>query len=186
MPAGELFELIWPAIFVISSLLSAWVLASARKRFGILVAFAWAVGTLFLPLVVLPIYLTVILLWQRPLRARRLRFLLPLAYAAFLIAGLGIFLNHESASADAYFARATQAKLTGDHAAAIREYRRALAIENNPHTHKLLAFELVQTGELDAAASEFRLAQQGGEPVSCPENELRCEEVLEKIKLTRR
>lgn len=186
MPAGELFELIRPGVILISILLSAWVLASARKRFGILIAFAWAVGTLFLPLVVLPIYLTVILLWQRPVRTRRLRFVLPIAYAACLLAGLGIFLNHERDTPDNCFARATQAKLREDHAAAIREYRCALAIENDPHTHKLLALELVRTGQLDEAAAEFRLAQQGGEPVACPENDLKCEEVLERIKLTSR
>jgi Flp pilus assembly protein TadD len=46
----------------------------------------------------------------------------------------------------------------------IREYNRALALENNPHTHKLLALELMQAGYLGDAISEFRLAEQGGEP----------------------
>lgn len=181
MPAGELFELIRPVVVVISVLLSAWVLASARKRFQIVIAFAWALGTLFLPMVVLPVYLAVILLWRRPVRARRWRLLLPLVYAALLLVAFSLFLNHEDKTVDAHLARAVQAKLTEDHAAAISEYRRALAIENDPHTHKLLALELAQTGQLDEAASEFRLAQQGGEPISCAEAETKCQEALDRI-----
>jgi MFS family permease len=164
MSAGEFFELIRPIVVAISILLSAWVLASARKRFSTLIAFAWAIGTLLLPLVVLPVYLSVILIWQWPARSRRWRWLLPFAYGAILLAGLGIFLNHESATADDYLARATRAKLIDDHTTAISEYRHAITIENDPHIHKLLAVELMQAGYLTEAVSEFRLAQQGGEP----------------------
>src|SRR5262249_53281399 len=135
-----------------------------------------------LPVVVLPVYLAVILLWRRPVRPRRWRLLLPLAYAALLLVVFGLSFNQENQSVDAHLARAVQAKLTEDHARAIREYRRALAIENDPHTHKLLALELAQTGQLDEAASEFRLAQQGGEPVSCAEGEAKCQEALDRIK----
>ena len=164
MSAGEFFELISPIVFAISILLSAWVLASARKRFSTLIAFVWAIGTLALPLVVLLVYLSVILIWQWPGRSRRLRWLLPFAYGAILLAGLGMFLNHESATTDAYLANATRAKLVEDHTTAISEYRRALTIENDPHIHKLLALELMQVGYLPDAVSEFRLAQEGGEP----------------------
>lgn len=164
MSAGEFFELIRPIVVAISILLSAWVLASARKRFSTLIAFALAIGTLLLPLVVLPVYLSVILIWQWPARSRRWRWLLPFAYCVVLLAGLAMFLNHESATADVYLARATQAKLVEDHSTAISEYRRALTIEDDPHIHKLLAVELMQTGYLTDAVSEFRLAQQGGEP----------------------
>lgn len=164
MSAGEFFELIRPIVAAISILLSAWTLASGRKRFSTPIAFAWAIGTLVLPLVVLPVYLSVILIWQWPVRSRRWRWLLPLAYCAVLLAGLGVFLNHESASADDYLARATRAKLVDDHATAISEYRRALTIEDDPHIHKLLAVELMQAGYLTEAVSEFRLAEEGGEP----------------------
>jgi len=164
MSAGEFFELIRPIVTAISILLSAWTLASARKRFSTLIAFAWAIGTLLLPLVVLPVYLSVILIWHWPAHSRRWRWLLPLAYGAILLAGLGIFLNYESATADDYLARATRAKLVDDHATAISEYRRALTIEDDAHIHKLLAVELMQAGYLTEAVSEFRLAQQGGEP----------------------
>lgn len=182
MPAGELFELIAPLLAFISILASAWALASARSRFSLSAAFAWAIGTLFLPFVVLPVYLATRLLWPRPVRARRWRLLLPLVYAVVLLAASVFYFIRDRQSVDAHLARAVQAKLIEDHASAIREYRRALALENDPHTHKLLALELAQTDQLDEAAAEFRLAQQGGEPVSCPENAVKCEEVLEKIK----
>lgn len=164
MSAGELFELIRPIVVAISIVLSALVLASARKRFSTLIAFAWAIGTLMLPLVVLPVYLAVILIWQWPARSRRWRWLLPFAYGAILLAAVGMFLNHESATVDEYLARASRAKLVEDHTTAISEYREALTIENDAHIHKLLAMELMQTGYLTEAVSEFRLAQQGGEP----------------------
>lgn len=164
MSAGEFFELIRPAVVVLSILLSAWVLASARKRFSTLLAFAWAAGTVMLPLVVLPVYVCVILFWRRPARPRRWRWLLPLAYAAILLAGFGLYFNHESSTVDDHLAKATQARLIEDHAAAISEYRSALRIENDPHVHKLLAVQLMQSGYLTEAISEFRLAQQGGEP----------------------
>lgn len=164
MSAGELFELIRPIVGVISILLSAWVLASARKRFSNLLAFVWAIGTLLLPLIVLPVYLCVILMWHWPRRSRRVRWLLPLAYAAVLLAGVWLVVRKESSSVDVYLANATQAKLIDDHATAISWYRRALEIENDPHIHKLLAVELMQVGYLSEAVSEFRLAEQGGEP----------------------
>lgn len=182
MPAGELFELIRPVAFVISILLSAWVLASARKRFSTLLAFVWAQGTLFLPLIVLPIYLAVILIERRPVRMRRWRFLLPLVYAAILLGATALFIYRETQTVDAHLARATQAKLIEDHPTAIREYRRALALEDNPHTHKLLAIELAYGGQLSEATTELRLAEQGGEPVSCAGFEPRCEEALKRIK----
>src|ERR1051326_9400968 len=143
---GELFELIRPVVVVISILLSACVLASARKRFSTSVALAWTMGTLFLPLIVLPVYLAVILVWRRPVRARRWRFVMPLVYAAMLLAAVGLFVYHDSQTVDAHLARAAQAKLLEDHATAIREYHRALALEDNAHTHKLLGIELATDG----------------------------------------
>ena len=180
--AGELFELIAPIMAVISILLSAWVLASARKRFSNFIAFAWATGTLFLPLVVLPVYLSVILIWKWPPRSRRLPWLLPVACATILLAGVYLFLHHESGSVDDLLARATQAKLRDDYATASACYRRALTIENNAHIRKLLAIELANAGELNDAVRELRLAEQGGEPITCAEADARCKTAMEKIK----
>jgi len=181
MPAGELFELIRPAVLFVAALVSIWILASARKRFPIYIAFAWAVGTVLLPLVVVPVYFAVVLLWRLPTRSRRWRFSLPLAYGVLLLAALGFYFYRESQAVDAHLARAAQAKLVEDHATAIREYRRTLALEDNPHTHKLLAIELANDGQLNEAAVELRLAQQGGEPISCGGFDPRCEEALKKV-----
>jgi tetratricopeptide (TPR) repeat protein len=58
--AGELFELTRPAAFVLSALISTWVFSSARRRgFSIYGVLAWALTTLFYPLIILPIYLIV-------------------------------------------------------------------------------------------------------------------------------
>lgn len=181
MPAGELFDLIRPVVFFISVLLSAWVLASARKRFSTVVSFAWAVCTLLLPFVVLPAYLAMMLVSRRPVSSPRWRYLVPLAYAAILLAASGLYFVQQNQSVDAHLARATQAKLVNDHASAIREYRHALTIENNPHTRKLLAVELAENGNSNEAIAEFRLAQEGGEPISCPANTPKCEQTLREI-----
>ena len=181
MPAGELFDLIRPVVLLISALISTWVLASARKRFPLYVALAWAAGTLFFPLIVTPLYLAVLLLWRHPARAPRWLWLLPLAYGVAVIAALSLYFYVDHKSVDAHLARATQAKLVDDHATAIREYRQALTIENNPHTRKLLAIELAENGNSNDSISEFRLAQQGGEPISCPANTPKCEQTLKEI-----
>ena len=181
MPAGELFELIRPVVTVLSILLSSFVLASARKRFSTLVSFGWAIATVFLPLIVLPVYLAVVLLWRLPARSRRWRFLLPLAYGALLLTGGALVSYHETQTVDAHLARAAQAKLVEDHATAIREYRGALAIENNPHTHKLLGIELANNDQLKEAAAELHLAEQGGEPAVCGGFDPRCEAALRRV-----
>lgn len=164
MSAGEFFDLIWPVAFVISALLSTFVLASARKRFRLYYAFALAIATLLLPLVVFPLYLA-IMLWRKPNRLPgRWRYMLPLLYAVIVLGVIGTSYYVDMRSVDAHLARANRAKLRGDSAAAISEYRQALALEDNPHTHKLLAIELANTGNEAEANSEFRLARQGGEP----------------------
>lgn len=91
MSAGELFDLIMPAVSVISALLSTWVLASARRRFRLHYAIALAIGTLLLPLIVFPIYL-VIMLWRRRSDSPpRWRYTLPLLYAVIVLAGTVIY-----------------------------------------------------------------------------------------------
>ena len=162
--AGELFDLIMPAASVISALLSTWVLASARRRFRFYYAIALAIGTLFLPLIVFPIYLVIMLWRKRNDPPPRWRYSLPLLYALIVLASIVTFFYLDRRSVDAHLARATRAKLVEDANAAIREYRQALALEDDPHTHKLLAIELANAGYVSEAISEFRLAQQGGEP----------------------
>ena len=164
MSAGELFDLIMPAASVISALVSTWVLASARRRFRVYYAIAFAIGTLFLPLIVFPIYLVTMLWRERKDPPKRWRYTLPLIYAAIVIAGIATFFYLDRRSVDAHLARATRAKLIEDSNAAIREYRQALVLHDDPHTHKLLAIELANAGHVSEAIAEFRLAQQRGEP----------------------
>jgi tetratricopeptide (TPR) repeat protein len=58
LSASDLSEWLGPAAFVLSALLSAWVLADARRlRKSYLLAFALALLALLLPPVVLPLYL---------------------------------------------------------------------------------------------------------------------------------
>ena len=159
MSAGLLFDLIMPAAFAVSALVSTWVLASARKRFQLYHALALAVGTLFLPLIVFPIYL-VLMMWRPKLGPpKRWRYSLPLLYGALALFSIGAYFYFDSRSIDAHLARATQAKLVEDSTTAIREYRAALALEDDPHTRKLLAIELANAGYISEAALEFRLAE---------------------------
>ena len=179
MSAGQLFDLIMPAAFALSALLSTWVLASARKRFRLLVALGLAIGTLFLPLIVFPIYL-VIMLWRKKVGPpARWRYALPLLYAAISLSMIGTFFYFDSRSVDAHLARATQAKLIEDSNTAIREYRQALAVEDDPHTHKLLAIELATAGYIDEAITEFRIADQAGE--TCQREDYRCQAARAKL-----
>jgi len=164
MSAGELFDLIMPAAYVASALLSTWVLASARKRFQLHLAFALALATLFLPVVIFPLYLAAII-WRRPEKPpQRWRYALPLLYAAILLSAIGLFVYFDGRTVDAHLARAARAKLVYDHNTAIKEYQQALTLEDNPHTHKLLALELADAGYTSEANAEFRLAEQGREP----------------------
>ena len=135
MSAGELFELIMPFAYVVSALLSTWVLASARKRFQLQLALAFALATLFLPLVVFPLYLAIIVWRRRGEPPKRWRYLAPLLYAAIALTAIAGYFYLDSRTVDAHLARATRAKLVDDHKTAIREYRQALALEDNPHTH---------------------------------------------------
>ncbi len=159
MSAGQLFDLIMPAAFAASALISTWVLASARKRFQLHYALGLAVGTLFLPLIVFPIYLVLMMYRPKIGPPKRWRYSLPLLYAAIALLSIGAYFYFDSRSVDAHLARATQAKLIEDSTTAIREYRAALALEDNPHTHKLLAIELANAGYIAEAILEFRLAE---------------------------
>jgi tetratricopeptide (TPR) repeat protein len=165
--AGEFFELLRPAALLLSALLSAWVLASTRRRhFRLLASLAWATGTFFLPLIVFPIYLVVILFFTQTTADAlpKFRYALPFAYAVGLLSLVSLYLYTDYKSVDAHLARAAQAKVMNQRARAIREYEAALRIEDNPHTHKLLGVELADEGDWSAALRELRAAESGGEP----------------------
>jgi hypothetical protein len=181
MSAGQLFDLIMPAAFAVSALISTWVLASARKRFRFYYALALAIGTLFLPFVAFPLYL-VLMMWRPRIGPpRRWRYSLPLLYAVIALSVIGAYFYFDGRSVDAHLARATRAKLVEDSTTAIREYREALKREDDSHTHKLLAVELANAGFISEAIAEFQLAKQGGEPDGCG-SDRRCEAARVKIK----
>jgi hypothetical protein len=161
--AGEFFELVRPVVLLFSSLVSIWVLASARRRFPLYQALIWAVATLFLPLIVLPAYLAVLLLLRRRLSTVQCRLTIPITYGAIALASVSIYWFSGYQSVDAHLSRATHAKLKGNLPETIAEYRKALALESDPHTHKLLGIELAESGYSAEAIKEFRLAEQGGE-----------------------
>ena len=179
--AGEFFELLRPGALVVSALLSTWVLASARRwRFRFASAIAWALGTFLVPFIVLPIYLIARSWTKRSIQSAdideatpadgglsspvKLRFLLPGTYALVLLSIVGIYIYRDYLTVDAHLARATQAKVLNNRPKAIREYRAALRLEDNPHTHKLLGLELAEAQEWAEALREFRAAEAGGEP----------------------
>lgn len=178
--AGEFFELIRPAVLVLSALVSIWVLASARRhRFPIYVALGWAIGTLFFPLIVLPLYLIARFIRRRSeqpdhaAEARktfcssstpRRRVAILLTYATAVLSLIGFYLYSDHQSVDGHLTRATHAKISGKRAGTIDEYRAALKLEDDPHTRKLLARELADTGDWTGALAELRKAEQGGEP----------------------
>jgi tetratricopeptide (TPR) repeat protein len=186
---GELFELARPVSFALSALISTWVLASARRRgFAFYMVAAWTLGTLFFPLILLPIYLLVCLLRRRPQRAAhstkqeeenaapfdepaqdslhphaRLRLLLPPLYLLAVLSFGALYYYQEAQSVDAHLARANRARLLDQHERAIDEYRAALKLEENAHTRNLLGVELVAANRLEEALAEFRAAERAGE-----------------------
>jgi hypothetical protein len=179
--AGEFFELLRPLALVISALLSSWVLMSARRwGFRFTAALVWASGTFLFPFIVLPIYL-IARSWTKrntksdnhvagttaevgPSSYVRLRFVLPATYACLLLSLIGVYVYRDYHTVDAHLARAAQARVMNQRGRTIREYRAALALEDNPHTHKLLGIELAETQEWVEALREFRAAERGGEP----------------------
>lgn len=178
--AGAFFELIRPAVLVLSAFASIWVLTNARqRRIPIYVALGWALGTLFSPLVFLPLYLITRFMRVRSegathaendarkqtllATAPRWQIAMPLAYAAIVLSIIACYLYWDYQSVDAHLARAAQAKLSGKRGDTINEYRAALELEDAPHTRKLLAKELADAGDWTGALFELRIAEQGGE-----------------------
>lgn len=164
MSAGELFDLVRPIVLLASALASTWVLASARKRFQFYLALLWAGATFFLPLVVLPLYIVIALYKRRPqVDHINARFSVPLVYLLFLLSAILAYEYVNNRSVDAHLARASFAKTNGDPLSAMREYREALKLEDNAHTHKLLGLSLMEAGYTLEAITEFRTAELKGE-----------------------
>jgi tetratricopeptide (TPR) repeat protein len=181
--AAESFEFVRPAAWTLSAIISACVLASTRHhRFKSYWVAAWTLGTLFYPLIVLPLYLLVRVRERRRERARHAeaatlqpdkaivprslawRRSLPVLYLILVLSIITIYFYRDYKSLDAHLWRANNAKLRGPHEKVIAEYRAALQLEDNPHTHKLLAIELVADARNEEALAEFRAAESGGEP----------------------
>jgi tetratricopeptide (TPR) repeat protein len=166
MSAGEFFDLVRPVFLVVSAFLSTWVLSNSfRNGFRWYSSLAWSLATLFHPLVVLPLYC-----FARIIRARKqdagmgLTPIVIVLYFFIIVGIMALWESRDRASVDAKLARAMQARVAGNTANAIKEYRGALKLEDNAHTHKLLAIQLKDAGELTDALLEFRLAEKGGEP----------------------
>ncbi|PWT79678.1 MAG: hypothetical protein C5B44_06515, partial [Acidobacteria bacterium] len=116
MSAGEFFDLIRPAVLIVSALLSTWVLIHARRHGLPLVwSFAWALAAVVLPLVVLPLYVAIRFLRGKERsapskdRTRLATFLLPSAYVTALFILIAISEFRAANTVDLHLARATQA-----------------------------------------------------------------------------
>ncbi len=89
---------------------------------------------------------------------------LSIGYALTVLTFGALYFVHDYHSLNATLARASDAKLRLQHARAADEYRAALALEDSPHTHKLLGLELLADRRYDKALREFSTATDGGEP----------------------
>lgn len=179
-----MFELMLPASFALTVVLSTWVLASARSlSFSAPAIILWTLGTLFFPFIILPLYLI-----ARSYRRRRekdcvndddndsengandkhaprpLRRTLPLAYLMVMLSLGALYFYIDSKSVDAHLARANQARVQDQRERVIKEYRAALALEDDAHTHNLLGKELAAVRRWDEALPELSAAERMGEP----------------------
>ena len=165
MSAGELFDLVRPVVVIVSALISTWIFSSARKRFPFHIAILWAGTSLFLPLVVLPIFLVTRLFLDRPpIPSLRGRLILPVLYLSLILMTIAVYEYIDAKSVDSHLARASFAKVKSNPFEAIKHYREALRIEDSPHTHKLLGLSLKDAGFVTEAIEEFRAAERGSEP----------------------
>ena len=175
-----------PVAWALSALVSAFVFASTRKRrFRSYAVALWTLGTLFFPLIILPLYLIVLARARRSERVSEApqqtkavaekrpkthaapsawKHILPILYLVAVLSLIALFFYRDYWSLDAHLWRASNAKLRGPHEKVVNEYRAALRLEDNPHTHKLLAIELAAEGRAEEALAEFRAAERGGEP----------------------
>ena len=163
--AGELFELIRPAVLILAAFLSIWVLWNARKRFSFPIALLWAAATFLLTPIIFPLYLIVLIIRRGTSLSREVRwkFLVPFVYGLLLLSGIALYLYNQNRGVDVHLARAAYAKIRGNHFAAIDEYRAALREEDDPHVRKLLGIELFEAGYWTEALGELRRAEDAGE-----------------------
>ncbi|HEV2765915.1 MAG TPA: hypothetical protein VGV38_23220 [Pyrinomonadaceae bacterium] len=89
---------------------------------------------------------------------------LTLAYVVLVLSLGALHLRRDYHTADAHLARAANAKLRNQRERAVEEYTRALAVNDDPHTRKLLALELSASGRHAEALAHLRAARDGGEP----------------------
>lgn len=89
---------------------------------------------------------------------------LPILYALFVLALGAFFFYRDARSVDAHLARANQARVMNERGRTIREYEIALRLEDDAHTHNLLAIELAADSHWEEALTHFRAAERGGEP----------------------
>ncbi|HEX8131542.1 MAG TPA: hypothetical protein VF527_20770 [Pyrinomonadaceae bacterium] len=87
-----------------------------------------------------------------------------LLYTFALLCAGAVYFYRDYYSFDAHLTRAANARLVNRRDDAIREYRAALRIIDDAHTHKLLAVQLAEGGQTESALAEFRAAERGGEP----------------------
>ncbi|HEV2880300.1 MAG TPA: hypothetical protein VGX24_03245 [Pyrinomonadaceae bacterium] len=92
------------------------------------------------------------------------RYAPPLIYACLLLSIGAIYFYRDYHSFEAHLARAANARLRSRRDATIHEYRAALRLVDDAHTHKLLAVQLAEDGQTEAALAELRAAERSGEP----------------------
>ena len=164
--SGGSFELIRPFFLFVAVLLSALVLASARKRdLPWPTIILWTTGVLFVPQVFLPLYCA-FLFWRgpRPKIKPPYRFALPWLFLLLGWGGLGWSFYRAYHTLDAQLARANQFRTFNWPNQSIYELRAALLREENPHTRNLLGQVLADAGRHEEAVKEFRVAAQNSEP----------------------
>jgi tetratricopeptide (TPR) repeat protein len=192
--AGQLFESIRPIAFALAAFASTCVLFDARRRrFNSYAVISWTLGTLFFSLIFLPLYIIVCITQRQRGQSEKeviaagdsdkavaslnkqiladalpqplaFRWLLPILYALLLLSLGAHFFYRDARSVDAHLARANQARVMNERERTIREYRQALQLEDDAHTHNLLAIELAAATRYEEALSQFRAAEMKGEP----------------------
>lgn len=171
LSASVLAELLRPVLIVCAALISTLVLAHAlRARSSFRLAAGWALVTFLLPHIALPLYVAAHLL--SPAARRRAgterrrplaRWALPsLIYAALILTAISIFYWLDRNTFDARLERAGAARLRGQHTEAAAEYGRALRLQPDAHTQKLLGQELASTGRFGEALVHLRSAEAAG------------------------
>lgn len=163
LSASVLAEWLRPALIISAVLLSALVLAhTLRRGAAVYVAGGWALATLLLPHVAVPLYLAA-LLYRRPVPRipRRLaRWALPpFVYFVLLLAAVSVFYWRDYHTFDACLERAAAARLRGHHTDAVEEYEQALELQPDAHTRKLLALELMSARRYAEAIEQWRLLE---------------------------